>query len=85
MALAQNLYVLGRIEILEEGRAAAGRKMLLQSLRTEPRQLKAWVLLISALPGASPARIVSRIRKFFLRKMSEYRRIWYRRADPFEA
>ena len=85
MVLAQNLYIVGRMDIVAEGQAERGRKAVMESLRLNPRQLKGWVLLLTSIGGAWPARIIARTR-FRLRSwMWQMRQRWYRRRDPFKA
>jgi glycosyltransferase involved in cell wall biosynthesis len=49
--LAFNLYLMARLE-LTAGRAGEGLRLLIRSLRLDPRHLKAWALLVAAPGGA---------------------------------
>jgi glycosyltransferase involved in cell wall biosynthesis len=49
--MARNLYVLGRFHLID-GRASSGYRLMVQSLRRDPKNPRAWLLLALALPGA---------------------------------
>jgi glycosyltransferase involved in cell wall biosynthesis len=83
--LAGNLYELARMEIVTAGKAASGRAMLKESVRMNPRSLKAWTLLISAYGGANPPRFIAWARKIVRGWFWALRRRWFMRSDPIKA
>ncbi|HZP12811.1 MAG TPA: glycosyltransferase family 2 protein [Nevskiaceae bacterium] len=84
-ALADNLYLLGLMEVAQPAWIRFGRQALSESLRLGRRTPKAIVLLLVAQTGSWLPRFISTSLRRLRGVMWTLRRHWYRRTEPFQS